>query len=137
MKITSDMIIDDDKLEDIDNMGECYDVLLNGDIANLKNQGNHFGAYQHINKRDIFGANQDDEEDNPNVDDGDKESINNDIERDQIIQKNNNNVSEYNYCFETNQDFNDSNLDHGSDGDFNDGSDKYLDNSLIEGVQSV
>ena len=45
-----DMINDNDKLEVIDDMGEEYNVLLNGNIANENNQVNHFGAYQHGNQ---------------------------------------------------------------------------------------
>ena len=53
MKVIYDMNIDDDKLEDIDNMGEENDLLLNGDTANEENQGNHFGAYKHENQQNI------------------------------------------------------------------------------------
>ena len=45
MKLISDMNIDDDKLEDIDDMGEDDNLLLNGDLVNEENQGDHFGDH--------------------------------------------------------------------------------------------
>ena len=53
MKLISDMNTDDDKFEDIDDMGEEGDLLLNDDIANEENQGNHLDAYQHENQQNL------------------------------------------------------------------------------------
>ena len=66
-------------------MGEEDNLLLNGDMANEENQGNHFGVYQHENQQNIFDTNQNDKKDDPKVDNDDKESINNDMERDQAV----------------------------------------------------
>ena len=57
------MDINDDKLDDIDDMGEDNDLLLNVNLANEENQVNHFDDYQHENQKKIFDANEDDEED--------------------------------------------------------------------------
>ena len=42
-------------------MGEIGDLFLNGNLANEKNQVNHFGDYQHEIQQNIFDANEDDE----------------------------------------------------------------------------
>ena len=44
VKLISDMNIDDDKLEDIDNMGKEDELHLKNKIANEENQSNYFGA---------------------------------------------------------------------------------------------
>ena len=44
------MNIDDDKLEDINDMGEEDNLLINIDIASQVKYGNHFGAYHDENQ---------------------------------------------------------------------------------------
>ena len=56
VKTISDMNIDTEKLEDINDIGGD-DLLLNDDIINEENQGNHFGAHQHKNQQNIFSDN--------------------------------------------------------------------------------
>ena len=43
-------LYDEDKHEDIVDIGKQDDLLLNGDIANEAKQVNHFGDYQHENQ---------------------------------------------------------------------------------------
>ena len=97
----------------------------------------HHTKEEHENQQNSFDANQDGVKNDPNVNDGDKESINNGIERDQSIQKNNINISNDDDCFETTRFFNHINSDHGSDSDYDDGNNNYSDNSSTEGVLSV
>ena len=51
---TDDMDINDEELDDINDMGEEDDLLLNGNIANEENQGNHFCDYQHENQEHFW-----------------------------------------------------------------------------------
>ena len=98
------MNINDEEFQDIDDMGEEENLIFSNDIANEENKGNHIGAYLNKNQQNIFYANQDNDEDDSNVDNYNKESINNDMERDQAAQdynnnNNNNNVSNDNNFF--------------------------------------
>ena len=113
-----------EELEGVNDMGEEDDLLFE------ENQGNHLGAYQHKNQQKIFDANQHDNEDNPNVDDEDKESIGNDMEKDQAVQDNNNfMLDDHSFSGNSldNQVFNDSNSNHGNDKDYDNGSGNHLD----------
>ena len=80
----NDMDIDEDKLNDIDDMGNDDGLLLNDILSNDEIQINHSGDYQHENQQNMFGANQyDNDDDHPNLNNGDKESLNNNMKMDQ------------------------------------------------------
>ena len=57
LEISSEVDINDDKLEDIHNIGEADDLFLNHNIVNEENQVNHFGDYQYENQQNIVSAN--------------------------------------------------------------------------------
>ena len=86
--------IDEDELDNIDDMGEGNNILLNGDLANEENQVNTLGDYQHENQQKMFGANQDNENNDQNDNNNNKKSLSNNMERKQLAENiNNNNVS--------------------------------------------
>ena len=83
------MNIYEDKLEDNNNRGEEDKLNLNDSIANGENQQDHFDLDQHVDQQKYFCANLVDNQDDLNVDNDDKDSIDNDIGRVQAFQNNN------------------------------------------------
>ena len=127
MKLLSNMNIDEDKLEDVDGMGEKEELNLNNNIANEENQHNHFDPDQHEDQKKFFGTNQDDNQDDSNVEYDDKDSVNDDMERDQAVQDNNHIIPEDYSISVSSLDSQDINGNTS-----NDGSDDHLDDSPQE-----
>ena len=90
VKLLSDTTIDEDNLRNINDIDEGDELYLNNGIANEVNQHNHFGPDQHEDQQNHFVVNQDGNQDNPNMNDGDEDNVDNNVERDQAVQDNNN-----------------------------------------------